>query len=167
MGKDFKPSVDEPTEPPRSASYEAAEKEYYFLQSEIGRFDQISHGIKSWSTTVGFALFAAAFSQAEPAIFLVASAAALLFWITEARWKRYQKFHLERVRLVERFLEFGGGYSGPSVNRSFVAKLMAARGWSGVREETAVMRLANVSLPHDIIVVAGILLFVLARLNIV
>lgn len=48
---------------------EAAEKEYYHLENEIGRYDLMCHGIKNWSITVNFALLAAGFTQKTPTLF--------------------------------------------------------------------------------------------------
>jgi hypothetical protein len=87
-----------------SKTREIAEKEYYFLEGEIGRFDQIGIGVKNWSITVSGAVMTAAFYKSAPVLLLISSISSLLFWITEARWKQYQHLHMERLRDVEAYL---------------------------------------------------------------
>ena len=79
MTKSFIPEQVEVSDDPLPAKYAVAEKEYYFLQSEIGRYDQISHGIKSWSTTVGFALVAAGFLTSQSALGRVCQSIGFLY----------------------------------------------------------------------------------------
>ena len=115
-------------------TWETAKEEYYFLQKEIGRYDDISHKIKNWSITVGFALIATAFYRSTPLLFLVSSIGAALFWVTEARWKRYQRIHIARIKKIEAFLVGESGhYVGPSINRSFIKGLGTRR--EALREE--------------------------------
>lgn len=139
---------------------EEAEREYYFLQSEVGRFDQRSHGIKNWSIMVSFALIAAAFYRGIAELCLVASIASLLFWLTEARWKRFQKIHIERVKKLEAFFEGDGEpYKGPRINKAFVNRLGSLS--DGRNQELRIMWLGNVRRPHHFIVVLGVLIFAL------
>lgn len=143
-----------------SKAREEAEREYYFLQGEVGRFDQLSHGIKNWSITVSFALIAAAFYRGVVELCIVASVAALLFWLTEARWKRFQKIHIERIkRLEDYFIGQGEPYSGPRINKAFVGRLSSLS--DGRRQELHIMWLGNVRRPHHFIFVLGILIFLL------
>jgi len=138
-----------------------AEREYYFLQAEVGRFDELSHGIKNWSITVSFALIAAAFDRGKPELFVVASIAACLFWVTEARWKRYQKVHIERIKVLERYFEMARpDYSGPRINAAFVEHLKVTK--SLLKAELAIMWLQNVRLPHLFIFLGGLLLYSLS-----
>lgn len=137
-----------------------AEREYYFLQAEVGRFDQLSHGIKNWSITVSFALIAAAFYRGAAELCLVASIASLMFWLTEARWKRFQKIHIERIKKLEAFFEGEGEpYKGPRINKAFVEGLGSMS--EGRHLEMEIMWLGNVRRPHHFIVGLGILIFVL------
>lgn len=137
-----------------------AEREYYFLQSEVGRFDQLSHGIKNWSITVSFALIAAAFYRGVAELCLVASVASLLFWLTEARWKRFQKIHIERIKKLEDyFVGQGKPYLGPRINKAFVGRLSSLS--EGRKQEMRIMWLGNVRRPHHFIVALGLLIFLL------
>lgn len=149
-----------------SNSWATAKEEYYFLQSEIGRYDDISHKIKNWSITVGFALIAAAFYRSTPLLFLVSSVGAALFWMTEARWKRYQRIHIARIKKIEAFLIGNSDqYIGPSINRSFAKRLGTRR--EALQEEWRAARLSNVSLPHNLIFSFGLLLFLLWYIGVV
>ena len=82
------------------------------------------------------------------------------FWLTEARWKRFQKIHIERVKKLEAFFEGEGGpYKGPRINKAFVRRLGNLS--EGRRQEMQIMWLGNVRRPHHFIVALGILIFAL------
>ena len=145
----------------KNSIFEIAEKEYYFLQGEVGRFDQISHGIKNWSITVNFALIAAAFTRKIAGLLIVSAVSAVLFWMTEARWKRYQHIHIKRIKELEGYLVNDiSGYKGPMINQCFVRRLGTLA--SGRPEERKIMMLGNVSLPHLIIAIFAFAPYVLA-----
>lgn len=149
-----------------SSKQVTASEEYYFLQREVGRFDDITHKIKNWSITVSFALVGAAFYQKVPAIFLLASGVSSLFWLTEARWKRYQRIHMARLEEVEDFL-LGDreDYEGPAIHRSFRKRLGP---WQqALSEEWKAAKLKNVQLPHNLIVLTGIALFAFFQFEII
>ncbi len=145
---------------------EIAEKEYYFLQAEVGRFDQIAIGIKNWSITIGLGLFTAAFYQNVSLLFLVSAVSSLLFWLTEARWKRYHWLHIERIKVIEAYiLGDRSDYAGPAINRNFVKRLGTLSSTRG--DEFKVMMLGNVRLPHMPMIILGIGLFVLAQADVI
>jgi uncharacterized membrane protein len=147
-----------------SKAKDAAEREYYFLQGEVGRYDQLSHGIKNWSITVSFALIAASFYRGTSTLCILAAIAALMFWLTEARWKRYQTIHISRIKELEKFLRGETDiYLGPQINKSFVEKLGTLR--DGRRQELRIMWLGNVRRPHYFIVLLGLLVFALDFLS--
>lgn len=149
------------------------EKEYYALQSEIGRFDTIAHGIKNWSITVTAVLIAAAAYRDLPVLALLAAGASAVFWLTEARWKRYQLIHRERLTRLENDMAAGVPYGGPMISRSFTAILSREtyhpqptdgrlrRLWRanlGVwKQEAKYARFRNVRRPHDLLIVLSIL----------
>lgn len=153
---------------------ESAEKEYYYLQSEIARYDQLSHGIKNWSITIGFALLAAGFAQKSPPLFLLASLAAATFWKTEARWKRLQRLHGKRIQEVECFLVGKSSeYIGPRVTGSLkdqfadYGRKFFSRTFRITKREFKVMLYANVQLPHNMIVLLGLVLYGLTWFSII
>ena len=148
---------------------ELADKEYYFLQSEIGRYDSLTHGIKNWSITVGFALIAAAFAQKISGLFLLASITSLLFWMTEARWKRYQRLHRKRIEVVESFLNGSNAtYDGPKINYNIANGISEYGDNSLVRlknivsQELKIMRYSNIRLPHNFVCLFSLILFALS-----
>lgn len=146
--------------------WQSAEKEYYFLQAEVGRFDQIAIGIKNWSITIGVALLTAAVYKDLPILYLTSAISSLLFWMTEARWKRYQRLHIERIKEVEAYLMGRrGDYAGPAINQSFVRLLGTLN--STRRDEFRIMLLGNVRLPHMPMIVLGIGLYVLTTFGVV
>lgn len=149
-----------------------AEKEYYYLENEIGRYDQMCHGIKNWSITISFALLATGFAQKVPSLFLLASLAALLFWKTEARWKRIQRIHGIRIRHLEKYLNGESeDYTGPQIARNITEQFMLygsnyfSRTFRITLREFRVMTYANVQLPHNVIFLVGVILFILSKLN--
>lgn len=148
-------------------SIESAEKEYYFLQNEVGRYDTLSHSIKNWSITVGFALLAAGFTQKTPSLFPIASVASVLFWFTDARWKRYQTFHLKRLIVVEEFLRGDiSAYDGPMISANM--KSCFSEYYQGsirgqikvIIDELKLMSVTNVRQPHNFIFLSGFLSYV-------
>ncbi|EEE46255.2 hypothetical protein [Roseibium alexandrii] len=136
-------------------------QEYYFLQGEIGRFDQISHGVKRWSITVCFALIAAGFYRQTAWLFLVSALAAVMFWITEAQWKKYQQILILRIQNIEEYLKSGPVelYTGPRINDHFYSTLEdPGYGW---KYSVKLLRLGNVYLPHALIFLFALLVLVL------
>ena len=156
-----------------SNSKEAAEKEYYHLEGEIGRYDLMCHGIKNWSITVNFALLAAGFTEKTPALFLLSALAALVFWKTEARWKRIQLMHGVRIRAVEKFLNGGSSeYDGPKISESISGLFLQygkgwKRAWGVTKREFRTMAYGNVQLPHNMIFITGCALYVLTYFDII
>jgi len=150
-----------------------AEKEYYYLESEIGRYDQICHSIKNWSITISFALLATGFTQQIPSLFLLASLAAALFWKTEARWKRIQRLHGVRINALEKYLNGESEvYTGPQIARNITVQFLQygdnylTRTRRITRREFRVMTYANVQLPHNVIFVFGIFMFLATKFDI-
>jgi hypothetical protein len=63
----------------KSETFKVAEKEYYWLEDQIDRFDDRSLKIKAWSITLSGVALGAAFNYNKPVLFLVAAISALLF----------------------------------------------------------------------------------------
>jgi len=66
-------------------------EEYFHLQDTVEDFDQKALTIKAWSVTLSMAGFGVAFTKSAPSILLLAALASLLFWVTEALWKSFQR----------------------------------------------------------------------------
>ena len=78
--------------------------EYFHLQKTVEDFDQRGLTIKGWSVTVTLAGVAAALTQKQPALLLLAAFTAILFWLIEAIWKRSQLAYYFRLETIEAFL---------------------------------------------------------------
>ncbi|MFO6463798.1 hypothetical protein ACK8OR_05355 [Jannaschia sp. KMU-145] len=158
----------------RDATYTLdPEAEYYALQSEVGRFDTLTHGIKSWSITVSAALIAAAAYRDLPSLCLLAATSSAIFWATEARWKRYQAIHRIRLTALEELMAAGAPYDGPRISSSFQAALDADRpevdadaGWPQRiwlrnlpvwRKELGFALYRNVRRPHHVLMALALL----------
>lgn len=131
-------------------------QEYFHLQKTVEDFDPRGLTIKGWSVTVSLAGFAAALTQKQPALLLVASLSAVLFWIIETIWKRFQLAYYYRLRAIESFLsgEIDEGFSAPRITRDW------ALGFSKT-SFLYVMFWPHIFLPHSVIAVAGLVLWVL------
>lgn len=100
------------------------------------------------------AAIGAAFTQTTPALFILASASAFLFWAIEALWKSFQQAYYPRIREIEDFMRGAEGdeFSSPDI----------AHSWSAAWRKTSFARImlwGHVCLPHVAIAFAGILLW--------
>ncbi len=148
-------------------AYKTAEKEYYFLQTEVGRYDGLLHGIKNWSITASFAIIATGFAQQNNSLFLLSALAVIIFWHTEAKWKRFQHIHIDRIKKIEKFLDGSeNDYVGPGITAHLVKKFTSSgqgfftKSWVIFREELYFMFVSNVRQPHTILVLVGLTLFI-------
>lgn len=112
--------------------------------------------MKGWSVTASLAAVVAAFTQKVPALLLLASASALLFWVIEAIWKSFQQAYYPRLRAIEDFMHGVGNeeFGSPEI----------AHSWSAAWRRNSFARImwwGHVCLPHVAIVVAGLLLWFL------
>lgn len=91
-----------------------------------------------------------------PALFLLASASAMSFWVIEAIWKSFHQAYYPRIRVIQAFMRGVGTdeFSPPDISHSWTA---AWRRNSFV----SILCWSHVCLPHVAIVVAGLLLWVL------
>jgi len=78
-------------------------EEYFHLQDTVEDFDQKALTIKAWSVTLSMAGFGVAFTKSAPSILLLAALASLLFWVTEALWKSFQRAYYSRIDEIEHF----------------------------------------------------------------
>ncbi|MCU0470547.1 MAG: hypothetical protein MUF58_18305 [Arcicella sp.] len=130
--------------------------EYLHLQSTIENFDNKALTIKAWSVTFGFTAFGVAFSSKAPSIFLIASLGSFIFWILEASWKTFQYAHYRRSREIESY------FSG---QRGKLMPLQIGSSWSDSYNEGGfnrlffIMKWHHVILPHIIVTIIGIILY--------
>jgi hypothetical protein len=146
---------------PRNAALQA---EYLHLQKTIEDFDGRALTIKAWSVTFGLVAVAGAFASHASVPFLIAVAGAAIFWILEAQWKLFQTSYYARVEAIES--HFRGE---TTVEHPFQIAHSWYRAWSTqrFREFPRVASWPHVALPHVIVILLGLLLFVLASAQLI
>jgi hypothetical protein len=144
------------TDPPlKKIDVDLVKQEYFHLQKTVEDFDQRGLTIKGWSVTVSLAGMAAGLAQKQPALLLLASLSAVLFWLLEAVWKKSQVAYYFRLEAIESFLsgENSKDFTAPRITRD----------WRVGFERynfMYVMFLPRVFLPHFVIALAGLCLWV-------
>lgn len=131
-------------------------EEYFHLQKTVEDFDQRTLMIKNWSVTVSIAAIGTAFTQKTAILLLLASGSALLFWCIEVLWKSFQQANYKRIEAIKNFMRgnTGDDFSSPEINRYW--------SWSWKeRSFSSIIWWPHVCLPHAIIFLLGIVLWVL------
>lgn len=149
------------------------EREYYFLEDLISRFNSDCLEIKKWSVTSASAVAVAGqFGGTPPAVQLsIIAALAIAFWVTETLWRVNQWAFIRRVQQMEAVGDV------PQVSSSWtrfylgkvkydVLKADAAKWWDMAPGETSPGRVLShflqlrTSLPHGLITLlaAGLLI---------
>lgn len=148
---------------------ESIEAEYLKLQEILERFDDRALTIKAWSVTLCTAGIGAAYVQKQPALFLVSSAAAILFWVIEALWKENQQAFYRRTYDIESasqagtLLELKPFKIADSWSTSWEQrKKMWSRKEHRIEKTAApgILYWPHVALPHVAVAVGGVFLFV-------
>ena len=138
-------------------------QEYFQLQQTVETFDQKALTIKAWSVTFSMAGVATAFANHDAALLLLSAIASLLFWLIEGHWKLFQQAYYPRIKEIEALMA-GKPVDNPS-------SPWIARSWSEAWRSyqlVFVLKWPHVFLPHAIVVVGCVVLWVLNRyLNIV
>lgn len=140
----------------REIDMEFLRQEYFHLQESIESFDEKALTIKAWSVTLSMAGIGAAFTAQMPLLLLLSSGASLLFWIIEGSWKTFQQANYYRVRKIEDFMQGEippGEFRLPDITGAWSVGWRAVSLWR-------VMAWPHVFLPHAIVVIAGIALWV-------
>lgn len=83
--------------------HEDLKEEYFFLQQTYEDFDKRALSIKSWCITIALGAIAIGFRDDgfSKELFIFIAAAALLFWLIEAKWKTFQYSNAYRIRILE------------------------------------------------------------------
>lgn len=95
------------------------DKEIGQLYVEISRFDNLSFQIKGWSITAWSALVAFGAKEKAPIIILASIPAILTFWIMDAVFKSYQRRHIVRLGVMERFIDSHIGFKDRTLEKAF------------------------------------------------
>jgi hypothetical protein len=141
----------------KTEAFNVAYKEYIWIEDQIDRFDERSLKIKAWSITLSGVALGAGFNYDKPKLFLVASVSALVFWYLEASWKYFQEALTDRVCYLEEYLNGRvDDYTGPGICKAFRDHFK----WSVEAEKfPKIFRLRNVNLPHSVVFVSGLILY--------
>ncbi len=138
------------------AEAELLKEEYFHLQKVVEDFDSKSLTIKSWSVTLSMAGVGAAYLEGKAAVLLMAALSGFLFWIVEALWKTFQYAFYDRIYEIEKY------YSG---ELDEIRAPRVAHAWSkswragGTKRTFRIMSWPHVFLPHAIIFVGGVALY--------
>jgi hypothetical protein len=135
-------------------------QEYLQLQRTVEDFDARALTIKAWCVTFSAAGLGLAYDKHIPQLLLIASLSAVVFWLTEAVWKVHQRAFYARIATIEDHFNEGGAKPIPpfQIRRSWFASYRGAEGrkqWFSVPFHLGVM------LPHVVVFVAGVLLYVI------
>jgi len=135
-------------------------EEYFHLQKVVEDFDSKAISIKAWSITGSLAAMVAGFVKEDtvrPELFLIASIASLFFWIVEGHWKTFQLAYYGRIEEIETWFRKGDmEIANLQIDMSWSAR------WKIERNKLfQILRWPHVALPHAIIFIGGVVLFLL------
>jgi hypothetical protein len=135
-------------------------EEYFYLQSQLEEFDKKALQIKQWSVTIALAGIGTAYWKGVPALLLLSSISAALFWILETQWKLFQQAHVGRIKCIERYMRFPAQELAPLQVNSYWNRHynMFYKKW---REFVRIGFWRGVLVPHLVIAIVGVLLFFL------
>lgn len=133
-------------------------QEYFQLQKIVEEYDSKALTIKAWSVTLSAAAIVAAYVEKVPMALIVGATSALVFWVIEALWKTNQNAFYNRIYQIEAFFRSDSNKCSP---------LQIAGHWSkawhkGNKELKSfrVMMWPHVFLPHLVVFLGGLLLYV-------
>jgi hypothetical protein len=138
--------------------------EYLHIQKVIQEFDGRAVTIKGWSVTFSLVALVGAFVSHAPVALLVGSSSACLFWLIEGLWKTVQYAHYDRAGKIERYF---------ARDLKEIVPLQVGGSWykrwkmGGTKRLVRIMSRPNVALPHVLIFLAGLLLYVLFRMKVI
>ncbi|OQW72964.1 hypothetical protein [Methylomonas sp. 11b] len=142
----------------KDVDLEFLRQEYFHLQSTVESFDEKALTIKAWSVTLSMVGIGAAFTAKLPLLLLLSAGASLLFWIVEGSWKTFQQANYFRLRKIENYMQgkatIEEDFSVPYITHAW------SLGWREVRL-SKVMSWPHVFLPHAIVVMTGITLWII------
>jgi hypothetical protein len=140
----------------------ALQAEYLHLQKTIEEFDGKAMTIKAWSVTFSLTVMVGAFASHSPAVLLIAAISSLLFWSLETMWKAFQLGFYQRAEELE--AHFRDEHSLVSPNQIGASWM---RRWNGMpwSEVGSMAFWPHIALPHAVVVVVGIGVFLASQLG--
>ena len=137
-------------------------EEYLHIQSTIEDFDGRMLTIKAWSVSFSLAALGGAFAAHASEIFLIAALSALMFWLIEGFWKTFQVAYYDRSGKLEKY------FSGSCTD---LEPMQIGSAWfahwrkGGVKKLLRIMLWPHVILPHGVVVVLGIVMYILSTIG--
>ena len=141
---------------PKEVDLEFLREEYFHLQNTIESFDEKALTIKAWSVTLSMAGIGVAFTAKVPLLLLLSAGASLLFWLVEGSWKTFQQANYYRLKKIEDYMQGkipAEGFRVPDITGAWSVGWREVNLWK-------VMSWSHVLLPHAIVVIAGVVLWV-------
>ena len=135
-------------------------EEYFYLQKQCDEYDNRALIIKSWSLTASLAGIVTGYTENAPSIFLISALCSILFWIIESLWKSFQSVIYKRLRKIEDYFYNKGDLTSlriPYVTGSWNYNYSKMT-WN---DRCKIAWRPNVFLPHLIIFIVGLLLYVI------
>lgn len=140
-------------------------EEYFHIQNLVESFDSKALTIKAWSVTLSMTGIGISYMEDQPILLLLSGISALLFWFIETLWKTFQAAYYDRLELIEDY--FAGtitkGVSSPRIHHAWSAS------WRPLKKPKnfmTIMKWSHVMLPHALVALAGIGLFILDKFGI-
>ena len=132
--------------------------EYVMLQEFYEDMDGKGLNIKNWAITVALAIIGAGFVDKNNILFLIAFGASIVFWFLEAYWRGLSHFFSIRIQEIEQIIREGKEDKAiPLQTYSSWSKEFAANGDQTLKY----MRKIQVAIPHGIIALFSLVLFIL------
>ncbi len=142
----------------------ALQAEYLHLQKVIEDFDGRALTIKAWSITFSLAAIGGAFASHAPAVLLVSSISALIFWFIEGSWKTFQYAYYDRAGKIEEYFR-----SERKLDFAFQIGTSWYQRWKagGSQKLLQIMLWPHVALPHVVVAAIALVLFGLAQRGVI
>ena len=138
----------------------ALQAEYFHLQKTVEDFDSKALTIKAWSVTFSLAVFVGAFTSHSELVVLVAAIASGLFWFLETMWKSFQLGYYHRIEQIEAHFR---GAAEPIAPNQICNSWMARWRTTSSGEVFAMAFWPHIALPHAVVFVGGVALFLFAH----
>ncbi len=134
--------------------------EYLLLQNTYEDFDKRAVTIKGWSATIAAVGLGAGFQYGQREFWMISVGTALVFWVLEAIWKAFQYGHSRRIQEIESYFRSENAHIVPfqayqTWFDEYFSRSVLGQVWEN-------LWLVPVYLPHVLIVVAGIALFIIS-----
>jgi len=142
----------------------ALQAEYFQLQKVVEDMDGRAVTVKAWSVSFSLVAIAGAFASTRIHVLLLACASALIFWWIEARWKTFQDAYYGRIDEIERHFRDEKKLESALQIRTSWYKYWNA---GGKKRLWQIMLWPHVALPHVIVAVLALVLYLLAQFKVV